>query len=43
LYEYQGYGSHFDMMQGDNVIKNAKIIEKILRIKGEEKELKERC
>lgn len=28
-YEYRGYGSHFDMMQGDNVKGNAGIIEKI--------------
>ncbi|MDD2401502.1 MAG: amino acid adenylation domain-containing protein [Clostridia bacterium] len=30
LYEYQGYGSHFDMMQGDYVKGNVGIIEKIL-------------
>lgn len=30
LYEYQGYGAHFDMMQGDYAKENARIIEKIL-------------
>ena len=29
-YEHQGYGSHFDMMQGAHVQGNARIIEKIL-------------
>lgn len=30
LYEYQGYGTHFDMMKGENVIQNARLIEEIL-------------